>query len=109
MKLKSNRNKFQLYIFIIFSFFVLILFINNAYSSLQKSIITRNSYKKEIVENNKKLIVLNNIEINIEENNDNISDKINKLLVSFNRKELLRYFYDYVEKAYSTENIIEIK
>ncbi len=108
MKLKRIKVRSILYIFSALSFLILLPFTSYYYSSLQESLREREEYSDKLEKKSKQLKKLNEMESNIEKDKD-VSSYIKKLSSSFDREKLLKYFYNFVEKNSSSENMIKVK
>lgn len=93
----EQRKKFYSYLIILTSLFILVFWTRNIYYWIQESIDEKQIYEKELQSKEKLLTDLKDIQSEIK-SNEELEKKINKFLVWFDEKKLLKYLYDYAEE-----------
>ncbi len=108
MKSHKQHNRTFLYIPLAFAFLVLAIFTNEAYSSLQESLIAQEGYKDQVHKKIEERDELKKIKEEIE-NNKETKKYIEKLSTPFDRKELFKHFYAYIGKNDASDSMIKVK
>ncbi len=96
----NQRKKFYSYLIILISLFILVFPIRIIYSSIQESLDNKEINQNKLEKRQDYLSNLENIKEKIKNNHKDIKSKIDKFLVEFDEKEILKYLYDYC-KDYS--------
>lgn len=101
----NKDSKFTSYLIILFSLFILFLFTQNQYETLQVNLDKNNELNKNHLEKRNIIAKDNKISAKMK-----VDDKILwKYLVNINENELIDYIYSYIEDSNTDGSIIEVQ
>ncbi len=93
----EHRKRFYSYLIILISLFILIFWTRNLYYSIQEHSDEWEIFKTKIIKEKESLTELQAIISKINKNEKDIKGNLDKYLIHFDEKELLKYLYDYAE------------